>query len=381
MSGHAPRFRLRPLRTTLLTLALGTLVPGAAFAQSGWSLDVGGAQVRFSDSLALASTSVAPTLRLERGPVAFTAAGSFASLEGGAWSVQGGLGLSAFTRAVGPLRGELAASAGGSAHRDGSRSSQAAALARAHVGGVFLGGWLGAGGGTAHDGIGARPLALAEGAVWARARNAIVVASVTPTRVGSGTTAVNFADLQLTARVVTPRIELAATGATRAGDAFLRAGRSSWGSLTATGWATSWLGVTASGGTYAIDPTQGFPGGRFVSAAVRLRRAPAALRPAARTRTLAPLLGGVEVATAGDRRVLRVFAPAATAVEVTGDFTDWLPVPLARAGEGWWRLDQSLTAGLHELRVRLDGGAWEAPPGLTRREDDFGGEVGLLVVP
>jgi hypothetical protein len=30
--------------------------------------------------------------------------------------------------------------------------------------------------------------------------------------------------------------------------------------------------------------------------------------------------------------------------------------------------------------VRVDGGSWVAPPGLTTMSDDFAGEVGLLVI-
>jgi hypothetical protein len=30
--------------------------------------------------------------------------------------------------------------------------------------------------------------------------------------------------------------------------------------------------------------------------------------------------------------------------------------------------------------MRVDAGPWQAPPGLPKAQDDFGGEVGLLVV-
>jgi hypothetical protein len=39
------------------------------------------------------------------------------------------------------------------------------------------------------------------------------------------------------------------------------------------------------------------------------------------------------------------------------------------------------THGLYRIDVRVDGGAWTVPPGLAAVPDDFGGEVGLLVVP
>ena len=36
--------------------------------------------------------------------------------------------------------------------------------------------------------------------------------------------------------------------------------------------------------------------------------------------------------------------------------------------------------GLHHISVRVDGGAWGAPPGLLTARDGFGGEVGVLMI-
>jgi hypothetical protein len=33
------------------------------------------------------------------------------------------------------------------------------------------------------------------------------------------------------------------------------------------------------------------------------------------------------------------------------------------------------------MNVRVDGGTWVIPPGLLPLKDEFGGSVGLLVVP
>jgi len=38
-------------------------------------------------------------------------------------------------------------------------------------------------------------------------------------------------------------------------------------------------------------------------------------------------------------------------------------------------------AGTHEIGVRVNGGAWRAPPGLVLIADELGGQVGLLVLP
>jgi 1,4-alpha-glucan branching enzyme len=76
-----------------------------------------------------------------------------------------------------------------------------------------------------------------------------------------------------------------------------------------------------------------------------------------------------------------VLAPDARRVEIAGDFTDWQPVPMERVPAGRWRFDVRLAPGVHQLNVRVDGGAWEVPAGLASLRDEFSGGVGLLVVP
>jgi hypothetical protein len=64
-----------------------------------------------------------------------------------------------------------------------------------------------------------------------------------------------------------------------------------------------------------------------------------------------------------------------------GDFTDWKPEPLIAVGNGRWTLSKALTAGVHHLNIRFDGGPWLVPSGVSAVDDGFGGRVGLLVVP
>jgi len=40
-----------------------------------------------------------------------------------------------------------------------------------------------------------------------------------------------------------------------------------------------------------------------------------------------------------------------------------------------------LPPGSHRVAVRINGGAWRAPRGLVAVPDDFGGTVGVVVVP
>ena len=82
--------------------------------------------------------------------------------------------------------------------------------------------------------------------------------------------------------------------------------------------------------------------------------------------------------TGGYRLV--VHAPAARHVELSADFTNWKPVVLTRGADGEWLLRVVLAAGTYRMNVRVDGGSWMAPPGLTTMNDDFAGDVGLLVI-
>jgi hypothetical protein len=151
------------------------------------------------------------------------------------------------------------------------------------------------------------------------------------------------------------------------------------------GWARAGAGVrvgpvsvlTAALGFRAADPVLHSRAGLFGAVSMQLvpraAPAPAPVRPAAvrqavRLTSLSP----------GEYR-LSLRLPDAQRAEIAGDFTDWQPVELTPRG-GWWELAQPLAPGTYHLDVRLDGGAWTAPPGLLTVPDEFGGSVGVLVV-
>jgi hypothetical protein len=64
-----------------------------------------------------------------------------------------------------------------------------------------------------------------------------------------------------------------------------------------------------------------------------------------------------------------------------GDFTDWLPVKLARVAPDRWEIALVIPAGVHRVTIRHDGGPWSAPGGTRLERTEFGEEVGILVVP
>jgi hypothetical protein len=55
-------------------------------------------------------------------------------------------------------------------------------------------------------------------------------------------------------------------------------------------------------------------------------------------------------------------------------------VPLLRTSDDTWEITLRVPAGTYRLDVRADGGPWLAPRGTRLQRDEFGGEVGILVV-
>ena len=155
----------------------------------------------------------------------------------------------------------------------------------------------------------------------------------------------------------------------------------SWGSATLALRLSSPLSLvagagTASGGRFALDGEH-----RFVTLGFRVRPQFAPAMSDAPSTPVAATISGLSVGSLGGSRYeLSVTAPRARRVEITGDFTNWKPLALARATDGRWLTTLTLSAGTHRLNARVDGGSWIVPPGLTTMSDDFAGEVGLLVI-
>ena len=373
-------------RRVLLLIGL----PSAAWGQRvSSSLDVGGAAMRYADSVNSNGGSVSPAVAFEWPRATLGGAATFSHFASG-WSSQGALNGSMFSRGVGPLVGEFAATAGGSAHQDGTRTGQALGNIRGHFMAEHVGAWLGGGTGQTWDGFVWRNIVATELGAWVKGWDATFVASAVPTSVADS---IRYTDSQLSAHWMRPGLnfELGAEIGTRAGatGAIIGGSGRHWGSIAVTQWFAPKVGLIVSGGTYPIDLTQGFPGGRFLTVSVRFRTAPprekadprgssgsvssdgAASEPSMTFRALPPFHGAV---------LLEVTAFGARQVEVSGDFTSWKAVKLSSSGGGVWQVSLPITRGTHQMNIRVNGGPWLVPPGLPRLTDEFGGPVGLLVV-
>ena len=159
---------------------------------------------------------------------------------------------------------------------------------------------------------------------------------------------------------------------------------SGWGSASVVLWITDRAGIVVAGGRALEDVTRGVPAARYLSASLRLGGS----RGTTGAATLVHRIhleedGGRLDVRAGDDslRIVTVRLRQASTVELMGDFTDWEPVSMMQSPNGDWTLERIVSPGTHRVAIRVDGGSWGAPPNLPHVSDEFGGEVGLLIVP
>lgn len=148
-----------------------------------------------------------------------------------------------------------------------------------------------------------------------------------------------------------------------------------WGQLRAELGVAPWATLEGAVGWYPRDLT-GFTAGRFATAGIRLgpagRRAPRIPRGTDALRT--ERLGAARV-----RVTLQL--DGARTVALAGEWNDWVPTPMRRDARGRWTAVLGLRPGVYRCALLVDGARWVAPPGAPKTGDDFGGEVGLLIVP
>jgi hypothetical protein len=381
----------RALAAFACSLTLGNALAAQRVVSS---VDVSGTGVWYADSIRASGGSLNPALRVDWPRATIGASGTVSELGSGSLSFQGFVAPSVFTPNVGPFTVEFAGQLGGSTHQDGTRTGQAVGSTRAYFMGARGGAWAGGGVGRSWDGLTGRSVREGEVGGWLESGTMTALASVSPVVVQD---TIRYTDLQAALRYPVDRFELGLTVGTRTGSVGPVVGGTSrtWGSVSGVAWLTSQVAVVASGGNYPVDLTQGYPGGRYVSLALRFasRNTRSSDRAASMTPSALPALtaateearaAGVTAfsvsSTRGVQRTLRVRAASARSVEVNGDFTRWAPVNLVRGADGWWSVSLPISAGTYALNVRIDGGPWLVPPGLMSTTDEFGGTVGILTI-
>ena len=272
-------------------------------------------------------------------------------------------------------------------------SSSWLGFARVHALASSGGAWAGVGGGRVRNEDWGYGAATGEFGLWWRRDVQRLSLSATPVRTSTITTvvfedetvlrlreAVGYADYTLSAHGAWRGFELDALGVARTvwkGNVASAA----TASVAGAWWATPYIGFVAAFGQQLADPMRGTARARYATIALRL----SAERHRTNRSRSAPVAVPGEAAlvaeSAGDgMAIVRVHSPGARRVELMGDITGWEPVDLERRGDRW---ERRLTApsGPHHVLVRLDGGAWIPPSNLPRIDDEFGGRVGLVIVP
>ena len=368
--------------------AAWTLLSGpAGLAQTTGAIDVGVSSVRYDGFLPSAAASVSPALRWEQPSGTLTARGTYLRFESGHRSLQGLVAGSFLIRPAGHRwRGELGGSLGASRYLDFASFWHATADARLHLLGADRGAWVGATAGRTAYGAAGRPVTSAGIGAWGQRFHVMLAASATRWLVGDSAYSDFLATAQARRGVVTLDATLGARFASRGG------GHGVFGEASATLALGERTLLFLAGGRYPTDPVSGSVAGRYVSGGVRLRVArparlashtslPSASRPPRDGDPVPSARLGVVPQPDGAVRLVLHVAAAAASVELAGDFTDWQPWPLRRSGDGMWETVLPIPSGLHRLNVRIDGGQWIVPAGLSRAADDFGDEVGIMAVP
>jgi hypothetical protein len=396
----------------LAACALLVIAAPAARAQFVYTLDASGTMASYAGAPQSSGFSLSPGLRLELPRSSLAALGNVSFFGSGEWAAQGLLSASLFTRAVHGFRGELAATANGIMYGEGGRSAYLVSQGRLHLSGTAEGVWIGGGlGGTGSHAAGS-PLVLTELGGWWRARSVTLTASFTQSRFrshdvdvqipslnGFGPVPLPVPPLSQNVRTVTSRdrvlndavttlhwehgaLELDASAGARL--ASRTDGAQQWASLSSAFWVSSGTAVVVSGGRYPEGLMQGFPSVRYAIVGLRFA-SPARHQPVERPMIVEQPAGAtagtftVETKT-GATRTIRVVAPDAHRVEIIADFTDWKAVALHADRTGQWRLSLPIAPGTYLVSVRIDGGAWEAPPGVPARHDEFGENAGVVVI-
>ena len=368
---------------TACVLTVATPLPAQTRAAAG--LDFGMAHVSYDDFLPSLAAFAAVDGSLATRRTDVSARGAAVRYESGRDAFQAAFGASHLAPARGRTRVEASASTGASWYADFARFAHALGRARLLSAGRGRGAWGGVTLGTTSYGDGWRPVARYAVGGWSLVGSAALDASFTTSTVGDTA----YTDLEGTLRLPLGPVALDVWAGARLWSR--GAGRGVYGEATATLPLHGGLGVIVSGGRYPTDPVRGTIAGRYVSAGVRVsgvtrpRPAPPVPVPArphyGSNGGFAAPVPAVEVTLAGGIRTLRVHATGARTVELVGDVTDWLPVPLAPGGGDRWDLAVPLPPGVRRLAIRVDGGPWLAPAGTRRVFDEFGSEVGLLIIP
>lgn len=374
---------------------------GRLSAQAVRTQDVGFSAIKFDSLPLLGALSLNESIVRERERSSTSADGVLSLFDDGRWSMQGALVGARYSPAIPTsgaiapwfrsIRGEFAAGTAATAQQGSMPTVEVVGTARAHLLDLERGAWGGASVLRSFDGEFWRTTLAGDVGGWVRHGATVITGSAKPLQTTGGDL---LTDLESSAQWTHGGIGWQASGGYRAGVS--TTSRVAWLGVAATFLVGHRYLVTASAGNYPQDLVQGLPGGRYLGLSMRLparastRPVAPSTRPPTESGPDAPLpsawaravVAFVDTPDSGSTlRLLRVRAPGAQRVEVSGDFTSWQAVSLARGRLSYWEMTIRVGKGTHRFNVRVDGREWIVPANVARVRDEFSGDVGVVVVP
>ena len=191
-----------------------------------------------------------------------------------------------------------------------------------------------------------------------------------------------FGDLEGSLHWEVGAFELTAQTGRRFGDSYdVTADSRRWTAATATIWLSDRVAIVGGGGRQPALPLRGLPARSFGMAGLELAYWPMSKTSVPVSLPRAVLVKAFEMrpASPGMHKII-IHVRGVETVDVMGDFSDWSPLMLQRRGRDLWELSVPMSPGMHQINVRVDRGAWMAPPGMPTMRDAYGGEVGLISI-
>jgi hypothetical protein len=327
------------------------------------SFFLGGIHATYADTISGSAGTAGLRLRFQSAAFWTQADAYFSQFTSGGWSAQGNLGILTMHPVGRHLALGLRADGNANAFEGGSWSGIGSLGPYLAVSG---GGWIGVAGAVAggvRDIEGTtRPLVTPTLRVSRLAGRFVFDARAS----ASWADSLRFGDGLLAATFTARSVTISATGGMRIGDL----GDEPWAQGSVAWRLSAHVQLETAIGTYPADLT-GFTEGFFVNAGIRIgtRRTPAIPRPT------------VRVNRVGEQEVQVTFTvPDAIEVAIAGEWNAWTPTPLSKIDGTHWRATLPLGPGAYHFSLVVDGDRWIVPEGVPNMPDDFGGEVGLLLV-
>ncbi len=336
------------------------------------SVRVGGLHARYADSLSGTAGSLAGRLVLDVRGVRLGTTLSMAQFTSGSWAAQFGASALTLRHLVGPLSVGPLAQGSGSWLQGGTLSGIATIGA---VVAATSGDWLSwvsgeVGGVRRIDATGSGLV----GATFHLRRDLGPDWGVDASASANAAGAVRYQDYTLGVDGRVGALSGAVSYGARAGGL----GGGPWAQARAAWRVAPTVSIEMEGGKYPADIT-GFNHGLFLTAGVRVGLTRGALEGGgARTRPSGSVMRMERLRGGGVRLVFAV--DDARDVALAGEWNDWTPMPLRRRDDGRWDGVVRLAPGAHRFSLVVNGQRWMVPAGVPTLPDDFGGQVGLLVV-